>query len=275
MDSKYIGYSVDGPCFIIKINDPKHLNSISFEDFIYIGRLLEIANNDASIIYTIIQSTGNFFSAGGKIESVLDGQSNLDRSSSKKLTDTFGMVAKLNVLFADAFLKHKKILICCLNGPAIGLSAAMVLLCDIVYGKDNNGYLLFPFSNLGFVAELGTSVTLFEKLGYNSAMEHLIFSSPVSNKELIEKNIIVKNYNLDNTDVYNKQVILDLKDKSKKLYGPSILGMKKMIFHESTYKQNLTKSQALETSATLPFWLEGEPFKRFQQMKNKERKHKL
>lgn len=104
-----------------------------------------------------------------------------------------------------------------MNGPAVGLSASLVALCDIVYSKNDSVFLLFPFSNLGFVAEVGTSVTLAQKLGINSANEHLIFSSPVLFEELLGT-MITKNYQLIDTDSFNKKVLKDLKQDVKGLY---------------------------------------------------------
>lgn len=274
MNSKSVSYEIDGPLFIIRLHDPRYLNSITFNDFLYIAQLLEMADKDDSIFFTLFQSTGRFFSSGGKFESVLESESDASSGSVEKLSNLFGTISTQNVLVANTFLNHSKVLICCMNGPAVGLSASLILLCDIVYSRNDSVYCLFPFSNLGFVAELSSSVTLPRKLGVNLTNEHLIFSTPITYIELKEQNIIVKNYNMEDTEKFNKQIVLDIKSKSKYLYKKSFPVMKKLIM-SGVYKEQLIKSQSLESAATLPFWRDGEPQRRFVQLKNKERRHKL
>ncbi|EJS41630.1 dci1p [Saccharomyces arboricola H-6] len=270
--SERVSYDIDGHFFIIKLNDAKHLNSLTFEDFVYIALLLKKANDIDSVIFTVLQSSGKYFSAGGKFSAVNELNGEECTSEVEKISKLVSAISSPNIFVANAFATHKKILICCLNGPAVGLSASLVALCDIVYSRNDSVFLLFPFSNLGFVAEVGTSVTLTQKLGVNSANEHLIFSSPVLFKELLGT-IVTKNYQISDTDTFNETVLEDLKQHIEGLYTKSILGMKELL--HSQMKEKLIKSQAMETNGTLPFWASGEPFKRFQQLQKGNRRHKL
>ncbi|CAI4051819.1 hypothetical protein SKDZ_15G3260 [Saccharomyces kudriavzevii ZP591] len=270
--SERVDYHIDGHFFIIKLNDPKHLNSLTFEDFVYIALLLQKANTIDSVLFTVLQSSGKYFSSGGKFSAVNELNGEEGGNEVEKISKLVSAISSPNVFVANAFAAHKKILICFLNGPAIGLSASLVALCDIVYSQNDSVFLLFPFTNLGFVAEVGTSVTLIQKLGINSANEHMIFSSPISFKELLGT-IVTKNYQLNDTETFNKNVLEDLKQNVRWLYPKSILGMKDLLHNQM--KQELIKSQAMETNGTLPFWASGEPFKRFQQLQKGNRRHKL
>lgn len=267
-----VRYKVEGHFFIIILNDPSHLNSLTFEDFVYIALLLKKANDTDSILFTVLQSSGKYFSSGGKFSAVNELNKEECTNEVKKISKLISAISSPNIFVANAFATHKKILVCCLNGPAIGLSASLVALCDIVYSQNDSVFLLFPFSNLGFVAEVGTSVTLTQKLGINSANEHMIFSTPVQFKELLGT-IVTKNYQLTNTDTFNKKVLQDLKQDLEGLYPKSVLGMKELLHKEM--KENLIKAQATETNGTLPFWASGEPFKRFQQLQKRNRRHRL
>ncbi|CCD24586.1 putative dodecenoyl-CoA isomerase DCI1 NDAI_0D02720 [Naumovozyma dairenensis CBS 421] len=278
MEEKRVIYRIEGPVFIITLNDPRHLNSLTFDDFVEIALLLEKADNDPKIFITALQSTADFFSSGGKFSTVLDSRPANDNeiNGASKVSQMIGVISSPNVFVADTFRKHRKLLVCCLNGPAVGLSACLVMLCDIVYCKNDSVYLLFPFTNLGFSAEVGSSVTLAKKIGINKTNEHLIFSKPLTYEDLKGK-VLNYNYVMKDTDEFNKKVVLDLQ---KKLKGTNISlnnlkAMKTQIRDNSGYGTSLLQSQALETMATFPFWMEGEPFKRFQQMQKKERKHKL
>ena len=275
ISSPRVSYRVDGPLFIIQLDEPETLNSLTFDDFVYIATLLEKSNGLPDTHFTVIQSSGKFFSAGGKFESVLELAPEKREPSDSELRTLYkliGSVAAPNVYVTNAFVKHNKPIICLLNGPAIGLAACLVCLSDIVYARDDQVYLLFPFSSLGFVAEVGSSVTLYDKLGINATNEHLFFSTKIPYEELSGK-IIVQNYAMSDTAQFNERVASDLKKKCAQLSLPSLTEMKKVMSYETRSK--LRAAQALETNATLPFWIEGEPFRRFQDLKQKKRRHKL
>lgn len=282
LSSPRVLHRIEDHIYIIQLCDERNLNSLTFDDFLYIAVLLNEANNNNDIFFTVFQSTGKFFSSGGKFDSVLELSPEKIKEEGNNLSyfkKLFGTVLAPNVYVTNAFVNHNKPIICCLNGPAIGLSASIVCLCDIVYSINDSVYLLFPFSSLGFVAEVGSSVTLYDKLGMNATNEHLFFSTKIQFKELINK-IIVKDYNLkDNsnfkqlTEEFNKQVITDLKKKYKHLHLNSLIEMKKLLNHEP--KRRLIVAQSLETNGTLPFWVEGEPFRRFRELQSGKRRHKL
>lgn len=270
--SNRVRYNIDGHFFIIILNDPKHLNSLTFEDFVYIALLLHKANEIDSVLFTVLQSSGKYFSSGGKFSAVSKLNEGESTNEVEKISKLVSAISSPNIFVANAFAVHKKVLVCCLNGPAVGLSASLVALCDIVYSQNDSVFLLFPFSNLGFVAEVGTSVTLTQKLGINSANEHMIFSTPILFKELLGT-IITKNYQLNNTEIFNKKVLQDLKQNLDGLYPKSVLGMKELLHRQM--KEKLINAQAMETNGTLPFWASGEPFKRFQQLQKGNRRHRL
>ena len=78
---------------------------------------------------------------------------------------------------------------------------------------------------------------------------------------------------MSDTAQFNERVASDLKKKCAQLSLPSLTEMKKVMSYETQSK--LRAAQAIETNATLPFWIEGEPFRRFQDLKQKKRRHKL
>lgn len=274
-----ITYRVYKELFIITINDPRKLNSLTFDDFIYIASLLEKADNDDSIVVTVIQSSGKFFSAGGKFDDINTlSKENEQQSQERRVGKLVKEISAPNVYVANVFTTHRKILVCCLNGPAIGLSACLVLLCDIVYAMNESVYLLYPFSSLGFVAELGSSVTLPWKVGLNRANDHLFFSTPLTFDELNDCHMIAKNFNMQATDLFNAKVVDYVVENihENHLDTCSMVGMKRLLAQMQPQHDNwLLKAQGVETNTTLPFWLSGEPFKRFRQLQLGHRKHKL
>lgn len=289
----------------ITINDPEHLNSLTFEDFIQIGECLKRINIEKNLYLTILQSTGNkMFSSGGKFETIMEIKNINTLNAMNKIRQYVGNVSAPTIHMLDAFQCHTKPIICNLNGPAIGLSACMVMLCDLInvnlpssYSKERQEreepYLLFPFSSLGFVAEAGSSVMLYNKLGVNMTNEHLIFSLPIKYNHLKRFGMIWKEYyyscyndsnTVDNkcknkerdvTEQFNKQCKRDaIEDLIENDLNPNtITEMKRQLMYKM--KQRLKKATTEEIINTLPLWLSGEPISRFEQLSNKKRRHKL
>lgn len=260
----------DGRIFCITIDDPNQLNSLSSQDFTRIGQLLEQADGDEQVMVTVLQSTGRFFSAGGKFRDIRRMEIDVSEHPERLL----GYLAGPNVYLVNTFAKHRKLLICCLNGPAVGMTASLVMLCDLIYAKNDSVYLHFPFSHLGFVPEGGTSVTLPWRLGINRAYEHLVFSTPIQLKELLDTRTVTKNYCLQDTDQFNAQVIRDIVKAVPHMQMQSLLGVKKLL--KSQKEQTwLQTAEAAESNETLPFWSSGEPFQRFRQLQLGTRRHRL
>ncbi|QLG74357.1 hypothetical protein HG535_0G02410 [Zygotorulaspora mrakii] len=264
----HITFRIKGGLFLITLNDPLKLNSLSFEDFNYIASLLEQSERCAKCCFTVIQSTGTHFSAGGKIEAVTAG-------SQLGTGELIEEICAPNVYVANTFATHSKPLICCLNGPAVGLAASMVLLCDIVFAVNSSVYLSFPFSALGFVPELSSSVTLPWKLGQNASYEHLIFSTPIYFRELYESGILSKNFDIDSSEKdASKRFNEECNRVLKPFCGtPATLQDIKTILSSSQLQHHswLIKAQADEVATTLPFWVNGEPFKRFRKLLSRKR----
>lgn len=284
----------------ITLNDPNHLNSLSFEDFIQIGEYLNKLNLDNDLYVTVLQSSGNrMFSSGGKFESIME-LKNIDNTNQmNRIRQYIGNVSTPTIHMLNTFSSHNKPIICNLNGPAIGLSACLVLLCDLInvhlpmeseeQGEERKPYLLFPFSSLGFVAEAGSSVMLYNKLSINIANEHLIFSLPIRYNQMKNfgmiwkeyyyrddyENKIDKNNNLDATDQFNKRCKNDIIKNiiENDLNAEAITEMKRRVIYKM--KQRLKKATTEEIINTLPLWLSDEPISRFEQLSNKQRRHKL
>lgn len=265
-----IEYRVEAPFFIIRLNDARRLNSLTGNDYLYLAQLLEKSDKDDTVYFTILQSSGRFFSSGADYLSIAKAQeSGRDEPELNKWLSNF---VSRNVYVTDMFARHSKILICCLNGPAIGLSAALCLLCDIVYSMNEDVYLLFPFVSLGLVTEGATSVTLPWKLGNNATYQSLMFNEPIRYDKLKGK-VVTKNYGMNNADQFNTAVLEELGQKCKGIYLPSVLGIKKLLM--SNIRAQLDRANSVEVNDALKYWVKGEPQRRFKELSNKERKHKL
>ncbi|ODM24433.1 hypothetical protein SI65_02023 [Aspergillus cristatus] len=94
-----------------------------------------------------------------------------------------------NIELAGAFYSHPKILVTALNGPAIGLSAAMIAHSDLIFATPE-AYLLTPFSSLGLVTEGGASIAFVQRMGISKAKEALLFSRRITAEELLRSGFV-------------------------------------------------------------------------------------
>ncbi|SCU89027.1 LAFA_0E15808g1_1 [Lachancea sp. 'fantastica'] len=272
MESRKIEYRVDGEFFIITFVDPKALNSLSGTDYLYLARVLQIADSMESVSFTLLQSTGRFFSAGADISHIAQVQTAANQEPGGMLGKWLAEFASRNVFVTHVFATHSKVLVCCLNGPAVGLTAALVMLCDIVYSMNDNVYLMFPFANLALVTEGALSVTLPLKLGYNAAHEILMFAKPVTFQQLIDK-VIVRNYMLSDADTFNTKVLSDLREKTEGLHHDSFINMKELL--KRPLLSELKRANIDEVADAMKYWVQSLPQQRFQEIGSKKRKHKF
>src|ERR1700712_3223457 len=89
-----------------------------------------------------------------------------------------------NLNLTQAFYSHTKILVTALNGPVVGVTAALISFSDFIYCVPST-YLLTPFSSLGLIAEGGASVGFVRRMGIGKANEALLTSRKVPAGELL------------------------------------------------------------------------------------------
>lgn len=113
---------------------------------------------------------------------------NIDRSTpagEDQFRSTLKNMVSNNLNVTQAFYTHPKILVVALNGPVVGLSAALTGFADFIYAAPHT-FLLTPFSSLGLVAEGGASVGFVQRMGLAKANEALIMSKRMSVEELVQ-----------------------------------------------------------------------------------------
>lgn len=162
--------SVESGVRIIKFNRPTRKNAITANMFESVTRLLEEDANNDQIIVTILTGVGDFYSSGNDFKEAMEfseiGSSRLNRIKS----------------FVNAFINYPKILIAVLNGPAIGIAATTLGLCDIVYATEN-AWIETPFIKLGLSAEGCSSYTFPRIMGRSKASEMLFLNKRITAQE--------------------------------------------------------------------------------------------
>ncbi|CCF55927.1 hypothetical protein KAFR_0A04910 [Kazachstania africana CBS 2517] len=266
-------YEIRPPYFIITLNSAQNYNALSYDDYLYLTSVLEVSNNNEDCCFTVLQSTGSFFSSGADFNSVPIESSNDESHTERKKKWLENFLCK-NQYITNAFINHDKILVACLNGPVVGLSAAIVFLCDLVYCNNiNNIYFYFPFTKLGLSCEGSVSVTLPMKLSRNQSYQKLLFSEQIMGKEVLNT-VINKDFKLSKdatVDTFNAMVLEELSQNTKNVYLPSCLNMKKLLKTQALVN-SLNLANSMEVHGALPFWINGEPQRRFKVLREEKMK---
>lgn len=237
--------------------------------------MIKKADKEEGTVLTILQSTDRYFSAGAQ----LGGKDMLSLDTSVLLSHEYWLdqfVAK-NVFLTDVSHNPTKVLAAAVNGPIIGVSAALVALCDLVYAMDETkGHIVTPFTSLGLVAEGASSSTLFLRLGWSKATEAIILAKTITGTELSKLGFINKSYHetrFDSVDQFNQRVYDDLVSQFSGLYGPSILANKQLL--KANRDQLINSASSGEVIKTFNSFVQGIPQLRFMEKMQQARKSKM
>lgn len=129
-------------------------------------------------------------------------------SSGNDLTQDFEMPSEpssmhdpLNYM-VKAFIRFPKLLIAVVNGPAIGIGATILALCDVLYASES-AYFYTPFTRLGLCAEGCSSVTFPKILGTSKANEMLMLNHKMTAQEALSFGFVAQIYK-NEQEVWNK-----------------------------------------------------------------------
>lgn len=191
----------------------------------------------------------------------------------RQLLQTF---VALNLNITEAFAMHPKILVVGLNGPVVGLTAAIVAHADFIYCAPHT-FLLTPFSSIGLVAEGGSSRALVTRLGPARANEALIMSKRIVSAELERcgfVNRVFEEVRQGEDDKFRELVLREVDERlGEHLVGDSLLGIKKLIRGPEQNMVNLNNFN--EVFAGLERFMTGVPQEEFRKLGSGEKRHKL
>jgi peroxisomal 3,2-trans-enoyl-CoA isomerase len=180
-----------------------------------------------------------------------------------------------NLNIANAFYTHPKILITALNGPAIGLSAALIAFSDFIYCVPHT-FLLTPFSSIGLVAEGGASRAFVQRLGISKANEALIMSKRIPSDQLLATGFVNKIFDCQKgkDEKFRKLVFEEIDNTlGEHLIGDSLIGIKALI--RKPEREMLDAQNVAEVFGGLERFASGVPQEEFRKIAAGEKRHKL
>ncbi|KAK0630771.1 ClpP/crotonase-like domain-containing protein [Bombardia bombarda] len=274
--------SVDyrGRVAVITIDNDKKLNALNQQQYYALAQSLrEIATHD-EVYITLLIAKGRYFSAGADVTITRDGPSDQPSDPNATHRHWLSSFVAFNLNITQAFYTHPKILVVGLNGPVIGLSAALVAFADFIYAAPH-AFLLTPFSSLGLVAEGGASRALVQRLGLAKANEALIMSKRISSEELLATGFVNKIFaecdspkSAGHDAKFRDLVLREIDDRlGDHLVGESLLGIKALI--RKPERDVMDVQNVREVFAGLDRFVKGVPQEEFAKIASGKKRHKL
>lgn len=183
-----------------------------------------------------------------------------------------------NIDITNTVSRHSKILVVALNGPAVGLSAALVGMADFVYAAPH-AFILTPFSSLGLVAEGGASTAFVERLGIAKANEALLQSKRITCEELVSAGFVNKVIKApsgkpEDSEGFLGEVLKEVDERmGAHLSQSSMLRIKELIRRPG--REVMDRQNTVEAFQGLERFLAGIPQEEFRKLAAGEKRHKL
>jgi peroxisomal 3,2-trans-enoyl-CoA isomerase len=249
----------------------------------------EVAAMD-EVVITILTGTGRFFSAGADFTAIRSPPADPNSSDTTSTTHDISTMrnhflrsfVSNNLHITRVFYTHPKLLVCALNGPAVGLSAALIAHADFIYATPST-YILTPFTALGLVAEGGASRAMVRKLGPGLANEALLMGRRIGVEELVRCGFVTKVFGDSDlqgqegngdSDKFLNRTLAEVQERlSPHIDAGSLLKMKRLI--QMGEMEALERIGVAEVMEGMERFVSGQPLEEFRKLANGEKKHKL
>ena len=166
-------------------------------------------------------------------------------------------------------------MVAALNGPAVGLSAAMLGFADFIYAAPHT-FLLTPFSSLGLVAEGLASKSFVQRMGIAKANEALIMSKRITCEELVQCGFVNKVFDVKpgESDKFLELVLKEVDERLGDHLVPDSMTKIKALIRKPD-RESLDAQGVAEVFGGLERFMSGVPQEQFRQIASGEKKHKL
>jgi enoyl-CoA hydratase len=148
----------------ITLNRPEAMNAVNLELHDDLLEALWFAQNDTGSDVVLITGAGRAFSAGGDI-------SHIERNAAEPWR--FDHEARIAKRIVATLLDIDKVVVCRMNGHAVGLGATLALLCDVIFAAEK-AKIGDPHVGLGLVAGDGGAVVWAQRIGLARAKQFLL-----------------------------------------------------------------------------------------------------
>ncbi|KAJ7046732.1 ClpP/crotonase-like domain-containing protein [Mycena alexandri] len=253
----------------ITLRRPATLNALTPDDYTAFANALRAIDEREDVLVTVWQATGKWFCAG------TDVRSSTSREFTGEIRDSFlQAVVRTTTDCGHALYSHTKVLVAALNGPVMGIAAALLGHFDFIYSMPNT-WLSVPFTFLGIVAEGGSSVSFVNRMGLAKANEVLIWGKKKEAQELLDCGFINKILPLQSWESFHAAVRAIVAEDLRGLDPAALLSVKRLIRTGLTEKNNPDAANLRESYAQAERFSSGIPSRQFKRIATRQIKHKL
>ncbi|KAG1789143.1 ClpP/crotonase-like domain-containing protein [Suillus plorans] len=275
MPAGKISVNVSQGIATITLNEPRHLNALTLEDYDAFANSLRAIDKREDVVATVWQANGKWFCAGSDLTQTM-ATTGRNRDVPNTLTQ-YSMrdylvheVVAANTDCTHAIYSHSKILVAALNGPVIAFLGNF----DFIYAVPE-AWLNVGLSLLGIATEGGASVSFVNRMGIAKANEVLILNKKISASEMLECGFVNKIFPSKSTEEFHSAVHQHLKKELDGLVPASIFAIKTLIKAGLNEKNDFHAVNLRESYAQAERFSSGIPAERFSKIAKKEIKHKL
>jgi enoyl-CoA hydratase/carnithine racemase len=185
-------YEVSDGIATIRLDDPDHLNALTFESYAALERIFGTMAADTAIKVVVVTGSGKGFCSGGSVHEIIAKLIEMAPEEQHRFTRlTCDVVKNMRTL--------KKPIIAAVNGIAAGAGAVLALASDIRILSDRARFA-FLFTKVGLSgADMGTCYLLPRVVGQGRAAELLFTGDTIDAQECFRiglANRVVRHENL-------------------------------------------------------------------------------
>lgn len=218
--SSHISVRVDGCSGTIVLNRGSRKNAISRSMLDQLQEAFGDLHQEKKVRGVILTGSGNVFSAGADLAEIKSSMSD-DNAQAKWFADCMAQKELIEVM-----LRFPKPIIASVNGPALGLGAALVLASDVAVGTEASNFG-FPETRRGLVPGIGAPLLAF-RLGSAAAADFLLRSELANGKECMDIGLYRWLVSEDLAWAKADAIIRDLNGKD-----PTAISMTKRLLNET------------------------------------------
>lgn len=169
-------YEVSDGIATIRLNDPDHLNALTFQTYAELERVFAAMADDSAIKVVVLTGTGKGFCSGGSVHEIIGKLLEMNSEEQHRFTRlTCDVVKNMRSL--------KKPIIAAVNGIAAGAGAILALASDIRLLSERAKFA-FLFTKVGLSgADMGACYMLPRVVGQGRATELLFFGDVIDAPE--------------------------------------------------------------------------------------------
>lgn len=182
----FVRSAAEGAVQTIRLDRPDHMNSLSGDMLEAVADALVLGEGDGKIRCFVISGMPGAFSEG------LDGDELAEFVES-------GAVTPAAIRFMKTLATLDKPLIAAVDGPALGLAATMLFMCDYVVASE---WALFGVDNVGIGLPLDTASSLLgpRMIGHHAAFELLVMGEIMDANRAREVGLVNKTVAADSVE---------------------------------------------------------------------------